>query len=150
VLVPAQASVLSALGMLAADVRRDYVQTIMLSGPIPSGELARRFIPLLQQAFRDLRREGFPRSAMILERVLEVRYAGQSYTLSVPFNRRWRAAFEEMHRSAYGYADPTGAVEITNLRVHATGLSSPPRLAEIERGSTEPGNEPPCGKRPSW
>lgn len=148
VLVPAQASVLSALGMLAADVRRDYVQTVMLSGPIPRGELARRFIPLLQQAFWDLRREGFPRSAMILERVLEVRYAGQSYTLSVPFNRRWRAAFEEMHQSAYGYADPTAAVEITNLRVHATGLGSPPRLPEIERGSTEPERTALLEKRP--
>ncbi|MCS7155323.1 MAG: hydantoinase/oxoprolinase family protein [Bacteroidota bacterium] len=138
VLVPAYASVLSALGMLAADVRRDYVQTVMLPEQTAYGELARRFGPLLRRARQELRREGFFGSRMLLERYLEVRYVGQSYELRIPFSRSWRKAFDGAHRRAYGHADPTAPVEITNLRLHAVGLTTPPKLPELESAGPEP------------
>ncbi len=138
VLVPAQASVLSALGMLAADVVRDYVQTVMLPGTTPADELRQCFRPLVQQGRADLRAEGFTTRQIRIERLLDVRYPGQSYELTVPFGRGWIRAFHRLHRQRYGYATPDLVPEIVNLRVRATGPITPPALPLIETGNTDP------------
>jgi len=138
VLVPAQASVLSALGMLAADVVRDYVRTVMLPGSTSPDELRRRFDPLVRQGREELRAEGFASDQIRIERLLDVRYPGQSYELTVPFGRGWIRAFHRLHRRRYGYATPDLVPEIVNLRVRATGPIASPALPEIESNSTAP------------
>jgi N-methylhydantoinase A len=141
VLVPAQASVLSALGMLAADVVRDYVQTVMLPGTTPVTELRRRFTPLVRQGSAELKAEGFASHQIQIERLLEVRYPGQSYELTVPFGRGWIRAFHRLHRRRYGYATPELVPEIVNLRVRATGPITPPTLPVLEAGDATPPSE---------
>jgi N-methylhydantoinase A len=49
VLIPPGASTLSAFGMLTADVVKDYVQTVMLSGDTPYDELDRRLRSLAER-----------------------------------------------------------------------------------------------------
>ncbi|SHK92609.1 hydantoinase/oxoprolinase family protein [Rhodothermus profundi] len=138
VLVPAQASVLSALGMLAADVVRDYVQTVMLPGTTPLRELRRRFRLLVQQGSDQLRAEGFAPDQIQIEQLLDVRYPGQSYELTVPFRRDWARAFHRLHQQRYGYAAPEQVPEIVNLRVRATGPVAPPVLPTVASGDLEP------------
>ncbi|MDQ7039761.1 MAG: hydantoinase/oxoprolinase family protein [Rhodothermus sp.] len=138
VLVPAHASVLSALGMLAANVVRDYVQTVMLPGTTPAAELRQRFRPLVRQGRQDLRAEGFAPAQMQIERLLDVRYPGQSYELTVPFGRSWIRAFHRLHRQRYGYAAPDLTPEIVNLRVRVTGPITPPELPTITLGHPAP------------
>jgi N-methylhydantoinase A len=132
VLCPANAGVLSALGMLLADVVKDYSRTVMLpaaeAGP---GRLDALFAPLEKRAGEELAAEGFEGAAVVLERTLDMRYAGQSFELMVPQDGGDPAtAFHALHERRYGYARPEGAVELVNLRLRARGVPDKPGFPE--------------------
>jgi N-methylhydantoinase A/oxoprolinase/acetone carboxylase beta subunit len=134
VIVPKNAGVLSALGMLLSDVVKDYSRSVLLSGPEARPErLARLFQPLLEAGRRDMRAEGFSVSRTRLLRSLDVRYVGQSYEITVPFGPRLREAFDEAHLKLNGYADRARPVEVVNLRVKAAGLTEKPALRRRKR-----------------
>ncbi len=133
VIVPKNAGVLSALGMLLSDTIRDYSVSILRpEDAVSMADLERLFRPLLAEAFRDLRREGFPGEKMRLLKFLDVRYTGQSYELTLPFGPGYRKEFNRLHLRKYGYADEKRPVEVVNLRVKAVGVTEKSRFAEIE------------------
>jgi N-methylhydantoinase A len=121
VLVPAAAGVLSALGLAAADERRDavrsYVTPLVDAGELPD------------------------------EGEADLRYVGQSFELTVPLGAGLAERFHEAHRERYGYADPGRAVELVAVRtadvrmapaVSVTGprlVAAGPQVLELE-GST--------------
>jgi N-methylhydantoinase A len=90
VLVPAAAGVLSALGLVAADERRDTVRSFAT--------------PLADAG--DLPDEG----------EADLRYAGQSFELTIPLGPRLAERFHEAHQERYGYADPARPVELVAIR----------------------------------
>jgi N-methylhydantoinase A len=138
VIVPKNAGVLSALGMLLSDTIKDYSQSVLKAGEkVSARELSRLFRPLLETAYHDLKKEGFVKQRMRLLRFLDVRYIGQSYELGVPFTASYRNEFNRLHLQKYGYADERRTVEIVNLRLRAFGLTEKPRLAEVEPGGKE-------------
>jgi N-methylhydantoinase A/oxoprolinase/acetone carboxylase beta subunit len=129
VIAPRYAGVLSALGMLLADVTKDYSLTILRQETAADDEeLRERFAPLVARAQTDLAAEGFSGDRAVVECALDVRYIGQSYEIAVPFGSDYRAAFDRRHQQLYGYANPHRAIEIVNLRVRAVGVTSKPRL----------------------
>ncbi len=139
VIVPKNAGVLSALGMLLSDTIKDYSLSVLKAGDrISISKLSRLFGPLLKGAARDLGREGFAGSKMRLVRSLDVRYTGQSFELTVPFSPRFQGDFHRLHLRRYGYADEGRPIEVVNLRVKAVGLTNKPRLAEIEPRGKDP------------
>jgi N-methylhydantoinase A len=119
VIVPRLAGALSALGMLLADRTRDYS-----IGALGSTDLEARFRKLEQQARKDLR-------GATLERFLDLRYAGQSYELTIPQG----ADFHKEHHRIYGYSDPKRPTEVVTLRLRATIKVEKPALRE-PRAST--------------
>jgi N-methylhydantoinase A/oxoprolinase/acetone carboxylase beta subunit len=122
VVVPRQAGVLSALGMLVADVTKDYSASVLRRATeLTVKELDARYQPLLKQAARDLAAEGFAGSRAKCTRWIDVRYVGQSYEITLPFTAGYRAAFDGLHGRVYGYANSARPVEVVNLRVVATG-----------------------------
>jgi N-methylhydantoinase A len=133
VIVPKNAGVLSALGMLLSDTIKDYSYSILRAGDeITVAQLNLLFRPLLAEAFRDLKKEGFAQGRMRLLRFLDVRYAGQSYELTVAFAAAFRKEFSRLHLRKYGYSDEKRPVEVVNLRVKAVGVTEKPRLVEVE------------------
>jgi len=129
VIVPRHAGVLSALGMLMADATKDYSASVLRdSATVRPADLNRLFRPLLERAREDLTREGHRSSRQRLTRWLDVRYAGQSYELTVPHASGYRRLFDDMHERRYGYADRRRATEIVNVRVVARGLTDKPAL----------------------
>ncbi|GMR10506.1 MAG: hydantoinase/oxoprolinase family protein [Anaerolineae bacterium] len=132
VLIPTGASTLSAYGMLAADLAKDYVQTVMMAADTPFETLKARLAHLEQEGQKDIEAQGIPSERVELVSELDLRYAGQSYELRVPFDPEFASSFHERHRAAYGYTDPDRPVEIVNLRVRALGRVMHP---EVERGS---------------
>jgi N-methylhydantoinase A/oxoprolinase/acetone carboxylase beta subunit len=133
VIVPRHAGVLSALGMLLADVVKDYACTVLRRGDaVDAGELDALFAPMVTQASRDLADEGFAGDRAHVERRLDVRYAGQSYELTVPLSADFRDEFDRRHARTYGYANPRRPVEVVTLRVVAVGRTAKPALPRAE------------------
>ncbi len=134
VIVPKNAGVLSALGMLLSDVVKDYSRSVLIRNEkISLEEINRLFEPLINQARQDLFKEGFTSGRLRLLRFLDVRYVGQSYELTVPVSARFRHDFNRLHLRRYGYADASRPVEVVNLRVKAIGLTDKPPLPKLEK-----------------
>ncbi len=133
VIVPRHAGVLSALGLLLADVTKDYARTILRSGDdLDPGALDALFEPLVEEASHDLAQEGFSAARMRIERRLDVRYAGQSYEITLPMSAGFRDDFDRHHARSYGYANPRRPIEVVTLRVVAVGCTDKPALPRAE------------------
>jgi N-methylhydantoinase A len=122
VYVPRQPGLLSAWGVLTSEVVRDYARTLRIVAPRPAA-LRAGFQTLARAARRDLGREGVRHVAV--ERIIDARYAGQAYEVSVPWERGWRAAFDRAHARLFGHADTERPVEVVTLRVRARGGRAP-------------------------
>ena len=90
VLVPAAAGVLSALGLVACDERRDRVRSLV--------------VPLEEAG--ELPAEG----------EAELRYRGQSHELAVPLGGDLSEAFHRAHEERYGFAERGRPVELVAVR----------------------------------
>jgi N-methylhydantoinase A/oxoprolinase/acetone carboxylase beta subunit len=122
--------VLSALGMLLTDVKQDYSRSVLRpSEAVTSQELQMLFKPLIREAQRWLAAEGYGRR-YVMEQLLDVRYVGQSYEITVPFARHYRRAFDARHQRLYGYANPDRPTEIVHIRVTASGITAKPKLSK--------------------
>jgi N-methylhydantoinase A len=128
VLIPPIASTLSAFGMLAADVVKDYTQTVMLPDDASQNEIETALSPLVARALEDMRSEGFTHQQTRVEQLVDVRYRGQSYELAVPFDQDLRDNFHQSHKQVYGYARPEAPLEFVNVRVRAIGEVPAPQI----------------------
>jgi N-methylhydantoinase A len=90
VLVPEVAGVLSALGLVASEERRDAVRSYL--------------VPLAKAGA--LPREG----------EADLRYAGQSFELTVPLQQDLADAFHRAHEDLYGFADRDQEIELVAVR----------------------------------
>jgi N-methylhydantoinase A len=90
VLVPEAAGVLSALGLVASDERRDAVRSYL--------------VPLDDAG--ELPRDG----------TADLRYAGQSFELNVPLQDDLAEAFHRAHEELYGFAERDRPVELVAVR----------------------------------
>jgi N-methylhydantoinase A len=131
IVVPPHPGISSAVGMLSADLRHDYVQThIAVSLEADVGRIQSIFEDMEAQGREQLGREGFSGSSVVLIRSADMRYIRQSYELSVPVRAGTLTGsdlaaitddFHRLHDKAYGYAREAEAVEFVNLRVVALG-----------------------------
>ena len=138
VLIPRGASTLSAFGMLAADVVKDYVQTLMLPEDTSYDALARHLEPLADRGQREVAADGVPLSRITLHRELDMRYQGQSYELTVPLSPHFADVFHRAHHQVYGHSEPAAPVEVVNLRLRAVGAVTRPPLLQAEAGPPDP------------
>jgi len=117
VLAPQNAGVLSALGMLQAPRLRDYS-----AGVLGCADIEAAFLELEAVA-----RAQNPRAR--LQRFADVRYAGQSYELTIPWaGSRTANVFAQHHQRTYGYADRLRLIQIVTVRVRATTKVPTPKL----------------------
>ena len=149
VVVPVGPGAFCALGATVADLRHDFARTFLsrLDEGIFTEPIARRFREMADEATGVLEEEGFAAAAIVFRRVLDMRYVGQEYSVSVPMPdgaldeqalRELGARFHRLHESRYGHASESEPVEIVHLRLSAIGPVSKPELPEIEHGGTQP------------
>lgn len=137
VLVPPNPGVLSAWGMLRADVIKNYSNSVLGRGT-DRDYLIDQLNGLKQQAFDDLTLEGFNPNEMKLIATLDVRYKHQSFELEVPFGIDYEQDFNLAHENRYGYYDPEAEVEIVNVRLKAVGVTLKPQMKEHKLHSEDP------------
>jgi N-methylhydantoinase A len=125
VILPAFPGALSALGILASDVVKDYSRTILwhVSREIPVAKLNREFSALEKRALKDFRDEdwlGTPHCG----RSVDLRYRGQGYELNIPLTKDLLGDFAQEHHRRYGYSYSDREIELVTLRLRATLKSS--------------------------
>jgi N-methylhydantoinase A len=137
VYVPRHPGLLSAWGVLAAEPIRDLARTLRSVAPAPA-VLDRALRRLTAEARHALAADGVRRPR--LESALDVRYAGQSYELTVPYARDWQREFHARHRRLFGHAAPDQPLEVVTLRVRARGdRFRLPRDPVLARGAVRSG-----------
>ena len=123
-LVPADAGIFSALGMLAATPGRELTRAINLRAKdCDPQDIRDRLDDLVQVARTALAAEGVDNTTV--HPVFELRYQGQTQTLSVPYLDDLQAAFAEFetqHQNRYGHQLDTG-LELVALRVRVAGIA---------------------------
>ena len=130
VYVPLFPGLFSALGLLLADLRYDYVQSVpgRLDSVDPAS-LLREFDTLAARVREEVFREEISPASMQLERFIDLRYARQSseLTLKVPESvtaaelpRVLAESFHSEHERTYGYRRENDPVAIVSLRLKAT------------------------------
>lgn len=145
VLVPPTPSVFCASGGLVTGLVHDVVASV--HGRAVDGDNLKAVIADLEtQAGEWLGKQV--EEAKITRRSLghfaEMRYQGQSFQVRVALDRdiieagdlaRLATLFHEEHERLYSHCDPTGAVEILEIRVRVTGGLAGPSAREIAVGA---------------
>jgi len=132
VLVPPSAGAFSALGLILADFRHDFIRSVMKLAPLLDHRtLEEAFQNLEVEASRLLSSEGFAAEQTAVERHLDLRYLGQSYEITVPVFQTFESSlnsFHLRHRETYGYAAEAEPIEVVNVRLIASGITAKPRF----------------------
>ncbi|TMI52812.1 hydantoinase/oxoprolinase family protein [Candidatus Bathyarchaeota archaeon] len=142
IIVPPAAGLLSSLGLLLAEPLHDSARTVLKdAGDVNPGELETIFRKMEGRAVGLLHKEGVKQRDVKYQRLLEMRYQGQSYELPVPLLERIvtggvvRSAvrdFHRIHQTKYGYSQPGKPVEIVNVRSYCRG--KPGTIARVMGG----------------
>jgi N-methylhydantoinase A len=128
IICPQAGGVLSALGLISSERRRDRSRTLLLRGPELTAErLAQEIDHLRAEAGEGL--EGAQPEVSF-----EMRYRGQAFELSVsgstqPDPLELSERFAQAHESRYGYRDPGAEVELVNIRLAMVIAGADPVLA---------------------
>ena len=134
VLIPVYPGVFSALGMVVADIKHEFVKTKRVT---PEQDTTHIFKELEEKAVDTLRKEGVSDTDIVLQRFIDARYCGQSYELRV-LAENAVDAFHEKHQKMYGYYDGEAPVEFVNFRVVGIGRQEKIFLKKIEKTKGEP------------
>ncbi len=138
VLIPRTAGVLSALGLLISDILYDYSTSRVRSwDAVNPSSLQATFDEFVAAGREQLANENLEESQMRFERSVDLRYAGQSFELSVPVtggavDSQTKAAirdrFHTKHQQRYGHAYEDEPIELVTLRTRARGAVETPNL----------------------
>jgi N-methylhydantoinase A len=134
IICPRASGVLSALGLVAAERRRDTARTVMLSGEELTDERIAAEVEGLRESI------GAGLAGAEPEATYELRYRGQAFELAIPGDSRPDPAelaerFAAEHERRYGYRDPDAEVELVNVRLAMVvpGADPRPRAAPAGR-----------------
>jgi N-methylhydantoinase A len=156
-LIPGLPGVFSARGMLSCDIRYPGYRTWFSDWTGDVAALADAFGELEREVAGRAEADGLPVGEARVERAVDLRYQGQSYTLTVPLGDGQpdpdavESAFHGEHERWYGYAKPGAALELVNLRVT---LVWPQAVDEGRDGSAvaaaAPSESGPVASREVW
>ncbi len=158
IIVPAMSGVFCSVGMLASDVEHNLVRNVLS----PFGALERSSFSAAVEELRKeggvrLETDGFDAASRRLSFGADIRYAGQSSELTVPFNPEdmisggfdlLHEAFQTAYQDTYGYTNDE-PLELVNLRLAARGVRTD-RLTfeDVERHVVA--MDIPDGHRDAW
>ncbi|MEW5802267.1 MAG: hydantoinase/oxoprolinase family protein [bacterium] len=165
IIVPPLAGVFSALGILLSDVRLDFSQSILVpwQGDKTIGQIEHILEGFRIKACRSLANQGITEAQAVFSPLVDMRYRGQSFHLSIPYGSSpcagdadLEARFGKVFQARYGYLLPAQArTEVVNVRLSVSAkreeLSFPrvsiPAIAASESPALSPDPPKPVDKR---
>lgn len=136
-IAPPYPGVLSAYGLLWMDGVHEARRTLLTSLPdMPAQPVETVLMELRAECEAAMRQMGALVGSYELQLFADLRYEGQSYELTVPFDPEHpvgaRQAFEQLHQTRYGFTLPNRPIELTTLRLRAVALNPKPAGASWE------------------
>jgi N-methylhydantoinase A len=138
--VPYSPGILCAIGLLAADVRRDFSTTYLRqTTEVTASDVLRQLEALRREALAWLTEEGVGQTQMELCCLADMRYVGQNYEITVPVDpeelnadglRLILGRFYAEHEKLYGHATERELTQFVALRVSAQGKVPKPSFRE--------------------
>ncbi|MEU9888884.1 hydantoinase/oxoprolinase family protein [Sphaerisporangium sp. NPDC051011] len=145
VVVPNVASVLSAWGMLATDLRHELVRSHVSEAASTSSDELRELLLRMEAEGRS-RLAGFD-GEIEIRRALDMRYGEQIYEITVPIDdipigsselvKQAAASFHKRHDELYAYHAPGQDVVIVNARTTAIGRLPELRAAPLRSAAED-------------
>ncbi len=150
IVVPREAAIFCASGMLRTDLKHDFVRsysTVLDDAGVDRNHLGGLVCAMQAEAEEVLAAEGIPTAQRRFVYALDLRYLGQYHEVSVEVDAelleaaRWNAirdAFHKRHDALFGYAlqEEGATVELVSLRLAALGVTDkPPAIVEPEAAS---------------
>lgn len=147
-LVPPTPGVLSALGGLIADLKNDFIRSVLVDLDAGSLDLVQREFKVLRTAALDwlIKGQGYD-GAYTITLSADMRYRGQSFEIETALSEADIAAhdmaaiaeaFHRTHERHYGHADRAAAVQIVNLRLTIAGVTQKPPTPQFPVGQGQP------------
>jgi N-methylhydantoinase A len=156
-IVPADAAVFCAAGMVAADFQHDTVAShrAMLAA-LATDDVARIWGQMRADGFGRLQREGIDPGRMWVRPSLDLRYRGQFFELTVdlpaemverPDAADIATRFHALHERLFGFCSPDGDIEVLNARLAVGGdVPLTPATIDADRRS----GDAIVGERTCW
>ena len=148
IVIPNAPGHFSAVGMLMADLRRDYVQTLFeRMDDLEMSELEEQFKKLEAEGRKALEDSGIRHDRIVFERAADMRYLGQEHAVAVRMpgfvgdeaaRAEVKRRFDEAHDLRYSHSAPEESADIVSLRVSAIGRLNKPEFPRIAEGETTP------------
>lgn len=149
VVIPMYPSTLSAVGLLVANTRHDYVTTMAKSqADLVPAEVLAAFKDLEARGRAQLKAQNVPDDLIEIQWSADIRYSGQSYELNTPVTRKETltqadideviARFHQLHYRIYAYGSAEETVEFINLRVGAIGKVPPMSFVRRPKAGSDP------------
>jgi N-methylhydantoinase A len=138
-LIPREASVFCAAGMLLSDLRHDYVRTF--SGELSTisrNKIEELYKEMSVEALRTLAEEGMRETDAVLSYAVDLKYVGQFHEVTIPFAAlaedfvQLQQTFDTQHRKLYGYNLPGQPVEALHWRLTAVGRTDRPQFGRVD------------------
>ena len=145
VVVPRFPGAFSAWGMLETEIRKDFARAWFSPlSDLDHADLAAQAEAQEREAVESLADEGITPGQGRIEHGVDVRYAGQEYTLTIPllsaaeprersFDEALATRFDEAHERRFGHANPGAPIELVALRSTAFGDLGRARPQEFEQ-----------------
>jgi N-methylhydantoinase A len=134
VIIPKLPGTFSALGMLMASWRQDFVRTLVgRLGTLDAGLVEKVFAELGQDGKAQMQRDDVGADIADFRFYADLRYVGQEHALPIPISSpqmltgdiaKVRALFNEEHDQRYGQSALEEKLEVVNLRLVVTAARS--------------------------
>jgi N-methylhydantoinase A len=152
VVIPNAPGHFSAVGMLTADLRRDFVRSLFL--PLegaPSSTIQSIYREMEMRGREDIAKACGEDTPVAIEWAADMRYAGQEHFVAVLLPGEMvagfpgqidhagiKACFDQTHLERYGFSSPEELAEIVSLRCAVTGILPKPSFGAIASGGAQP------------
>jgi len=135
VIIPRDASIFTAAGVIFSDLRHDFVQTYFAAlEEVDQDRMRGIFSGLTARGREALVAEGIAPANQTFEYSLDLRYERQIYEIQVPVDDGEASStdlagiasrFHQRHMESYGYDLPNARIELINTRLTAVGRTPP-------------------------
>lgn len=151
VIVPLNAGVFSAVGLITADARYDVHRSYVSRGSqADPARVETIFTQLTGEAVAKIEELGFSRDEITVHYEIDMRYLGQAHEVPVEIPgdlvrgltqetlRTFIDLFHQKHLHLFGHASVDAEVELMTLSVRAVGPMARQEMREIEAGTADP------------